>query len=233
MFHSNSNLTRMLVFCLAAWCVATGASAGVSFATYSFYRRLDAGTFASQEQIEAEAGWIDAVVPALAWASVGIFLATVVVFCLWTYRAAANAKLLSSLPMRISPGWAVGWYFVPFANFWMPFRGMREIWMRSAWPPKKYAPVALNLWWILWIAVSFLNGAVNRNAPTENLNILATFEAIAGIVSAIWLIPTALLIWIVLRVQAMQVAKHTANPDGPPEAMRAFEEASTKPVSAV
>jgi len=34
----------------------------------------------------------------------------------WIYRASVNAHAISNL-LTISPGWAVGWYFVPVMSF--------------------------------------------------------------------------------------------------------------------
>ena len=33
-----------------------------------------------------------------------------------------------------TPGWSVGWFFVPIMNPWKPFQAMREIWQASAEP---------------------------------------------------------------------------------------------------
>ena len=43
------------------------------------------------------------------------------------YRAMRNLHTIGSKIADISPGWAVGWFFVPFANLMMPYRAMREI----------------------------------------------------------------------------------------------------------
>src|SRR5690606_5141585 len=43
-----------------------------------------------------------------------MFIATIVVFCCWMYRAAANVRSLGETRATITPGWAAGWWFVPF-----------------------------------------------------------------------------------------------------------------------
>jgi hypothetical protein len=46
-------------------------------------------------------------------------LATAVVFIIWQYRHAQNAEALGG-PGGLGPGWAIGGWFIPFANFVLP-----------------------------------------------------------------------------------------------------------------
>src|SRR3954463_16165575 len=73
----------------------------------------------------------------------------------WIYRARANAHALSH-DMTISPGWAVGWYFVPIANLFKPYQAMREIWYASSFGGEDGPVGLLPLWWALWLAGSVL-----------------------------------------------------------------------------
>ena len=97
-----------------------------------------------------------------------VFLLTVVVFCVWVVRAAKNARALGAEGMAISPGWCAGWFFVPFANLVMPFKGVSEIYRASepnvaasrglAWQGVPL-PGVLAAWWALWIISSVLGNA--------------------------------------------------------------------------
>jgi hypothetical protein len=81
----------------------------------------------------------------------------------WIYRASLNAHALGS-EMTISPGWAVGWYFVPFANLVKPFHAMREIWLASHESDGSFeerVPI-LGWWWGLWIVTNILSNAAWR-----------------------------------------------------------------------
>jgi hypothetical protein len=73
--------------------------------------------------------------------------------CVWTYRAAANLRGLGRWGMTNTPGWCVGWYFVPFANLVKPVQALSEIWRASdsesgegAWVSSPSTPL-LGLWW--------------------------------------------------------------------------------------
>lgn len=75
----------------------------------------------------------------------------------WIYGAARNAARLVPDPDRISPAGAVGWYIVPIANLFMPFRAMRQIFNSSTRPPRSLdadAPPLLRWWWGMWLLVA-------------------------------------------------------------------------------
>ena len=68
--------------------------------------------------------------------TVGIYIATVIVFLMWLYRSCNNLRALGFGRRQISysPGWAVGSFFVPFVNLVVPYRAVRELWQKSE-PP--------------------------------------------------------------------------------------------------
>jgi hypothetical protein len=91
-----------------------------------------------------------------------IVLASSVAFLMWIHRASVNARWLGAQGMTFTPGWSVGYYFIPILNFWKPYQAMKEIWRASsnptAWPSER-APALLPVWWGLWIASSILANA--------------------------------------------------------------------------
>ena len=77
----------------------------------------------------------------------------------WTWGAAWNAARLVPNPDRISAGGAVGWYLVPIANLFMPYRAMRQIFNSSTRPPRPLdadAPALLRWWWGMWLLVAVI-----------------------------------------------------------------------------
>ncbi len=84
-----------------------------------------------------------------------LLIATYVVFGMWIYRAAANVDLAMVQGFRYTPGWAVGWYFIPLANFYKPFAAMRQIWNASN--GGRYldrSEPLLVYWWGMWTLTS-------------------------------------------------------------------------------
>jgi predicted Zn finger-like uncharacterized protein len=84
-----------------------------------------------------------------------LFIIIGITFLRWIYRANTNLGALSGQPMRFSPGWSVGWYFIPIACLFKPYQVMKEIWQKS----HKYGystDALLGLWWALWLISTFL-----------------------------------------------------------------------------
>jgi hypothetical protein len=99
-----------------------------------------------------------------------VFAAWILV-SLWIHRAATNLRGLGRFGMTFTPGWCVGWYFVPIAMWWMPVLAMSEIWRASdpqcpgsSWSASGSRTPLLPLWWTAWIVASLLSGrhALNR-----------------------------------------------------------------------
>ena len=87
-----------------------------------------------------------------------MMIVCIVVVAMWIYRTSANAHALSD-EMTITPGWAVGWYFVPIMNLVRPYQAMREIWMASHFRGNWHGeptPGILGWWWGLWIVTNVL-----------------------------------------------------------------------------
>jgi hypothetical protein len=61
----------------------------------------------------------------------GVSLFTYVVFLVWTHTAAKNIRSFGHDGFEFTPGWAVGWWFIPVMNWFKPFQALREIWQAS------------------------------------------------------------------------------------------------------
>jgi hypothetical protein len=94
-----------------------------------------------------------------------VFLVTGVVILRWIYRARACVDALEATGMHFTPGWSIGWYFVPIANLWKPFQALNEIWKASSEPRSwsdQPTPELLRWWWGFWILANSLGQAVYR-----------------------------------------------------------------------
>ena len=88
-----------------------------------------------------------------ALAFVFVFFITAFMILRWIYLTSQNSHLISSDTMEDSPGWAVGWYFVPIANLWKPYQAMKEIWRVNV---SDTTPSIFPWWWLFWILTSYL-----------------------------------------------------------------------------
>jgi len=181
-----ATLAQWLLYAEAASCTATVALAS----TKSF----DPGAFGGVEALL----WL---VEFLVW------IAAVIAVLRWIYLANGNAHAIGAEDMMVSPGWSVGWFFVPLANLVMPFIAMRELWKASANPKDwqaESASVTIAIWWGFWLAAS-LPGAISFQAGMDPAKEAGTIAEAAYLASQLLSIPAALLLAsIVGKVQAMQ-----------------------------
>ncbi|KRA33631.1 hypothetical protein ASD68_11780 [Rhodanobacter sp. Root627] len=94
-----------------------------------------------------------------------IFIVTSITFLMWIYRANKNAQGFSSKTLEFTPGWAVGYFFIPVVSLYLPYRAMREIWRVSSAPDHwrtQPGSALLQWWWAVWLASNFSGFAAAR-----------------------------------------------------------------------
>lgn len=82
-----------------------------------------------------------------------VFLLCVVFTLRLTYRLMKNLHAIDTPGMKMSPVWAAAWYFVPFANLYLPRKAVGQIWDQTFALTDDVAPddIVVTLWWVLWI----------------------------------------------------------------------------------
>ncbi|MGW6536025.1 DUF4328 domain-containing protein [Streptomyces sp. NPDC055051] len=143
-----------------------------------------------------------------------VSVATAVVFIVWFHRVRQNAGIFAPDSQTRSPGWAVGAWFIPLANLWIPRQIAVEIWRGSRRDPSAADGAReltlLNAWWTCFVVGLVLDrvssGLYDR---AETLDALTT--AAAWSVAGYGFIVTAgvLGILFVHRLTSMQHAKAT------------------------
>jgi len=121
---------------------------------------------------------------------VAVYVATVVVFSMFTHRTCANAHALGARGMEFTPGWAVGWYFIPFMNLFKPYQAVKE--MHQALDPEAGSddwrllgdiPTGVGWWWAAWIVSNFLGNISTRltfSSDPSALAIAPWFDVVDG-----------------------------------------------------
>jgi hypothetical protein len=83
-----------------------------------------------------------------------LYLFTFVIFGCWIVRANKNVRALGAINLPITPGWAVGYFFIPILNLFRPYQAMKNLWQAShnpvSWSTTKAGSI-LPAWWALWI----------------------------------------------------------------------------------
>jgi len=128
------------------------------------------------------------------------FLGSIIAFSMFSYRAMKNLHIWETLSVVMSPGWAVGWYFIPVANLWKPYEAMDQIWDGShdVTSGKTVPNSKIPGWWVLWIAMNFLSRIADFAAEMDGpwnivLKRAAIFDLLAwgaGIVAILLIVPT-------------------------------------------
>ncbi|OSI11089.1 Uncharacterised protein [Neisseria zoodegmatis] len=92
-----------------------------------------------------------------------VFVVTAVLTAKWIMQANKNARALGATEVEMTPGWSVGWFFVPIMNLFMPLRGVTQIWngsMRAAGKPAHQT--MLYVWWGSWVVGNILGRLTTR-----------------------------------------------------------------------
>lgn len=91
------------------------------------------------------------------YVTIGIYILSVIAFARWVLLANRHARSLGAEGLAQTPGKAVLFFFVPFANLVLPYRGMRQLWQASHHPTawqESPVPTLLPVWWGFWLAAN-------------------------------------------------------------------------------
>jgi hypothetical protein len=132
---------------------------------------------------------------------ISLLLGVVIIF--WVLRVARNAYVLKGRPLENSPIFtALWWYVIPFMSLFKPVQSLGEVWDASTINGirREQNRFMLLVWWIALLAHSGL-GSIGRIFQDPGFT--------APAVSVIGVIQSVAFAYIVLRITAMQVERHS------------------------
>ena len=88
-----------------------------------------------------------------------------VTFFFWVYHINLNCHGFTS-NMHFTPGWAVGWFFVPLLNCFRPYQVMQEIWKVSR-NPRSWLGQSDSLYVGVWFGLLLVCGITARGFRTS------------------------------------------------------------------
>ena len=139
------------------------------------------------------------------------FIGSVIVFCMFSFRAMKNLHIWGSRHAEMSPGWTVGWYFIPFANLWKPYQAMTQIWegTEEVSSSKKFKFPQIGGWWFFWVITNISANVSMRIAMSGSFSESSVkFGAVADIVSGVTgIVAIVLLLPILGGIVEMQDSK--------------------------
>ncbi|MEV0412855.1 DUF4328 domain-containing protein [Streptomyces sp. NPDC050448] len=190
-------------------------SAGISMYVFSLMQSLTADAASVGDWTLERGDVLTGVAGVLQYLMV---LVTAVVFIVWFHRVRVNGEIFRPDGFSQSRGWAIGSWFIPFGNLFLPFRIAKQIWVASTQfgPDGTYREVSaapLNAWWAVWVTSLVLDrvfGQLYKRAETPQ----ALRDASAlGIVTDLFAVAAAVLaIVFVRRLTALQTTKATQGP---------------------
>lgn len=138
-----------------------------------------------------------------------LLIACYIVGGMWTYRVARNVRALGAHNLDDRPAWAVGWYFIPFANFVLPFRAMVQIRLASATPDRwrsDSAPALLIAWWAAFITCNFVGilARMRTSEPATSLAELATRQFWLSMYNLVAMLAAVLFALVVRNITQIQ-----------------------------
>jgi uncharacterized protein DUF4328 len=141
-------------------------------------------------------------------------VAGIVIFAMWIYRANHNARQLGATGMTFTPGWAVGWYFIPIANLWKPYQAMKEIWKASAapahWNDQPRGSI-LPWWWGFFLFNNVINQVAFRMAMRANtLPEIVASSTLSVVADSVDVVSTSIALMLVGQIHRMQMAHHAS-----------------------
>ena len=136
-----------------------------------------------------------------------LFVATIVVWCVWQYRSHVAARELVA-GMELSAAWAVGCWFVPIVNYFKPFQAIRELWRASlgapAWRTQQRWSV-LGWWWATWLGFNVF-GSLQGTAGGADLESIRRSDAIGLLSVTLGIVAALLAVQIVRQVSSRLTA---------------------------
>lgn len=207
-FKDSERLTKWVQLFLYAQILVAAVSIVSGYLEYELLLDFQNGIYTSQEQANADADASDQRQQYVAFTYLAIYIISGFLILRWIHRANYNTHQLGAKNMKFTPGWSIGWYFVPIAAFYKPYQAMEEIW-KASHSPSDWGAVKINyimpLWWALWLITNFLGQAVfhmsnDANELDELIHVNKIFQ-VSDMLSILLAIVTLLLVNNVYQMQ--------------------------------
>ena len=217
-FRPLNTLAAVVIFFAALQGILTLATLKLENDAMNLVKAANASAIPDMASINAN----DSLRISLALANLGVLIVGVIVYLVWIHRAHKNLQALGNRMLEFTPGWAAGWYFVPFLNLVRPFQVMREIVGGSdpdtvprsgtEWQAASLSPV-IGAWWAAYIISGILGRAATSQAGrAEGPDAFASAMQLSMVSDLVDLVAIALWIAVMCIVTRNQYARYTQSP---------------------
>ena len=214
-YQSAATRSRVVIALLIVWIASAIGLVVVNLLRLDLVNHIASGQTVSLDDARAS----DSLVGGVALASAGVYVLAGIAVLMWLHRVVRNNQILGERYLRFSPGFAVGCWFIPFANLVFPYQAVREAWGASdpelPWstPDTRRRSRGSGLvlaWWLTFIAGSLAGFATLGFGPNSDVDVLTRVRAITYITvvqEALHLAAALLLIAVVTRLTSRQDQK--------------------------
>ncbi|MEM9234526.1 MAG: DUF4328 domain-containing protein [Pseudomonadota bacterium] len=141
-----------------------------------------------------------------------VYVLCFVFFAMFFFRAQRNLKQIKAQEAEMSPGWIVGWNFVPLANFFMPFSGVRQNWQASRrLSGEDHEDLSLlQKWWAAWLVAAISSNIFGRFGTDGLVGEVTDYGAyvtglrLSGVSDMVMIVATIILIKIIKQIDDAQ-----------------------------
>ena len=189
--HSRATMVRYL---LLAVVVVKLIAVGSAWAQHEMLIGVQGGA----ELTTADANANDARERLIGVLSLLLFIGAGIAWLMWQHRAYANLRLIGSGDTEHTPGWSVGYWFIPLVNLFRPYQITAEIYRRSELQNGRdpigglSGPPLVGAWWfvyLVWGGTMRFYAVIGKDAKTLPTLISATnielTSHVIGLVAAI------------------------------------------------
>jgi hypothetical protein len=170
------------------------------FLQYTLLGEMKSGAFPDRDTMMAAARASDLRVKLASAIMLIASLATTVIFFFWLYRASANVHAMGAKDLNATPGFAVGMYFIPFFNLYMPpvvMSGIRKASIGALnWNAQKGTPL-IALWWAFQL-LSGVGGGISFVAGRTQPHTIDSIRTLTAVLIAIFVSDVLYRIFLVL-----------------------------------
>jgi hypothetical protein len=219
-FRDATSLTRWVMWVLYAQMFLAITGLYFGHLEHQMLVGLQEGSFATQDLALASATVSDQRQRLHAFVELVVLITGGILILRWIHRANHNARQLGARRMAFTPGWSIGYYFIPFLMLWKPYQAMKEIWQASRNPAeweRQPVPIVLPVWWtVLLVGGLLANVEFRLSLRAETLQELINANLVARIATVLDLLLAVAFLIIVRNVQHMQ-SQHPVTSDTLPK----------------
>jgi Domain of unknown function (DUF4328) len=205
--NKTARRARWANFLVGACVLLAALAIGSGFLQLNLLGRIQAGEAVS----ESESSMNDLLYGGIGLTQAAAFIASAILWLMWLHSAYGNLFQVGRRTADETPGWAVGYWFIPILNLFRPYRIVKELWLRSAdmnmEPEVKElpAPHLISLWWGTWILDNIVGRIVFRQmAKAETVDSLIEGTWLSMVDDLATILSGALAILVVRRILQLQ-----------------------------